>query len=72
MCDCKWRDIETAPKDGRWLLMQGLAEKTDGYWDLPVIAGWSRYGNCWRSMDGAVVGMTHWRPLPPSPQEERP
>lgn len=66
-----WHPIETAPKDGTWILMQGPDSKREGYWTLPAVAQWSRYANCWHSMDGLVVGASLWHvlpsPLPSSP-----
>lgn len=75
MCDCLWRDIETAPKD--------FVTEFDGWngervpnvsWAHPEYSpkghlDWcvSEYetGNGWVNV--TVKNLTHWMPLPPPP-----
>lgn len=57
-----WMPIETAPKDGRRLLVaiEGV--------DRAVVAFWS--GAAWATVDGhdwTGRGITHWMSLPPAP-----
>ena len=56
-----WQPIETAPKDGTWILCFGKL------WTLPNLAQWSRSRNCWQDMDHALWQVTHWMPLPDPP-----
>ena len=55
-----WRDRETAPKDGRWIL---------ALWDefTPRVVRWE-YG-AWQSNGGGVIGSDpdFWLPIPPNP-----
>ena len=57
----EWQPIDTAPKDGRNVLVfDGEPE--------PYIAWWHLTNAEWRASDGAV-SPTHWHPLPPPPEE---
>lgn len=61
MCDkCnQWRDIETAPKDGTFVLL-GFAY----YPKIMHVRDWlGEPHNCWRG----GCNPTHWQPLPPAP-----
>lgn len=60
----EWQPIETAPKDGTWVLLSS-AGWTHGQWE---IAQWSAYAECWQTYDTAILGATHWMPLPAPPQ----
>lgn len=66
-----WKPIETAPKVWASLL---LAKSTyDGHFIEPVIGGWD--DGAWRNrngdhLEGQVVNITHWMPLPPPPSTE--
>lgn len=51
-----WRDIASAPKDGRWILLGSYASRCMGYWD-----------DDWRDQRGDMRGPTHWMPLPAPP-----
>jgi len=59
-----WQPIETAPKDGRWILvarddMQGVVwwNKNSDHWALAPLSYFDR--------------PTHWMPLPQPPQVEK-
>jgi hypothetical protein len=68
-----WQPIETAPKDGTWV----LAHRAD--WTLPENVQWHQGVNrgYWQTMDNGWVsasqqktcGPTHWMPLPPAPRD---
>ncbi|MDB5707875.1 MAG: hypothetical protein JWN66_4991 [Sphingomonas bacterium] len=66
----EWRPIETAPKDGTWLLLGdfkeadedqhdvGAAHFDDGKWTAPFLPDWY-----WRGK----FAPTHWQRLPSPP-----
>jgi predicted alpha/beta hydrolase family esterase len=56
-----WQTIETAPKDGTWLLVQSAD------WTLPEVAQWCRSRRYWQTMESNVKP-THWMPLPEPPK----
>lgn len=59
----RWHPIETAPKDGSWVLLwwpHWDHKPTTGYWNVFM---W--YSDRALSDDG--IGPTHWQPLPPRP-----
>lgn len=74
-----WQPIETAPKDGKWVLLFGLLDVledrkqlycglehpclTAGYWD-GIDGAWSPVGGTW---EGPWIKATHWQPLPSPP-----
>ena len=71
-----WQPIETAPKDGTWVLLAG--GDIDYGWDDPskpasVVGQWTADSECWQFAwyDGGFYGEyetpTHWRPLPAPP-----
>lgn len=75
----EWKDIESAPKDGTWLLLRG--RNAAGYPMIPVVCRWSSGqtgsdGYAWRdsasgrNMNHLVADVPHgcsadWHPLPP-------
>jgi hypothetical protein len=64
----KWQTMETAPKDGTWLLMHGYG---DGLHNAPFIGQWK--GGAWRRVhDDLSHKMTplYWQPIDPPPQWE--
>ena len=70
MAETEWRPIETAPKDGTWIL--GYAPD----WQILTIAHTrlpSRGIRGWYCGDGKFMPATHWLPLPEPPAngEER-
>jgi hypothetical protein len=57
-----WQPIETAPKNGRHLLV------TTRQWWTPVIAKWDSDRNWVSVFTGNTIGKpTHWMPLPEPP-----
>lgn len=66
----QWRPIETAPKDGTWVLLWFDADEyaVSGAWMRPgrdYIAHWCAFGR-WTPGDAP----THWMPLPAPPASE--
>jgi hypothetical protein len=67
----EWQSIDTAPKDGRPIL---VAVAGDRYY--PRSCWWSQYFDCWvvreNVGDGAATRitwpLTHWMPLPEPPR----
>lgn len=55
----QWRDIETAPKDRRSVLMYGLVKNGPLIW---IGEAGRKYGN-----SSGVGAPTHWMPLPDPP-----
>ena len=62
-----WQPIETAPKNGTWLL-------------LTAVGDWKAHIGLWDEMERRWVkdgegrplsDLTHWMPLPAPPQEDR-
>lgn len=72
MSSDKWQPIETAPKDGTWIMIYepyGGGQNVDlTHW----IASWGDYGHDegWIDQDDALVtrNPTHWQPLPTPPE----
>lgn len=67
-----WRPIETAPKDGTWVILYAPAGGVQpGYWGPSYFdydPMWLQYAH--RSEAREVVGEpTHWMPLPNSPED---
>ena len=56
----EWQPIETAPKDGRKILVFGGRYKTVSLAEAD--GGW------WRSFRLPDTTPTHWMPLPPPPE----
>lgn len=72
----EWQPIESAPKDGTWILtiISGLWAGGTPY--LPAVVRWEkRYGEGWLSVEQEDNGEgpmhefmpTHWMPLPAPP-----
>ncbi len=65
-----WQPIDTAPKDGTWVLLTGghAAEPTGpcvvGFWDRDDWA-YAHWDGSWYSIYEAP---THWMPLPEPPK----
>lgn len=77
----EWRPIETAPKDGTWVLIFTADEVLDDAKGRQIcVAQWSDYLNGGKTtprwmfawFDGGYLGPcgepTHWQPLPTPPQ----
>ena len=74
----EWQPIETAPKDGRCLLLIECKYETE-----PFIGSWSERRGKWFAStthydtDGNACvidkvysdGVSHWMPLPPPPEQ---
>ena len=61
----RWNPIETAPKDGTWLLIyESIGVNTK--WSACDIAHWS--DDQWANGGDYPVRPTHWMPLPESPK----
>lgn len=59
-----WQPIETAPKDGTWILLLHENHST------PTVGRWIDGG--WFSDDGLKWPSTHWMPLPAAPTPNQP
>ncbi len=75
----EWQPIETAPKDGRWVLVYGgksVHDPQDGSRAFEckcdtVIQAFQNLSGEWEGMaDGWTYRPTHWMPLPPPPEEK--
>jgi len=63
-----WQPIETAPKDGTYVLVYGYRSHVDG--SVMHVVRWTK-GDGWAA-DGDDLGEqkpTHWMPLPPPPKQ---
>lgn len=68
-----WQPIETAPRDGTWVLLTG-GSIAYGWCedDKPPMAVGQRAGDCWQfawydsGYYGKYENPTHWMPLPPA------
>ena len=60
----KWQPIETAPKDGSWLLLYGDPYSND--WAV-FVGRFEKSG--WQQPDGFDLEPTHWMPLPLPPSD---
>ena len=66
----EWQPIETAPKDGTWILVIIAGEHPDGYPYIPACAQW-RDGGWFETNDTEPAEdwpLTHWMPLPAPPK----
>ena len=66
----QWQPIETAPKDGTWILAINAAKNPGRQ---HVVHYSERWGNHYPWVTGSapmdfVAGVTHWMPLPPEPK----
>lgn len=70
MAESGWQPIETAPRDGTWVILHTAAGGVQpGYWG-PTYFGynpaWVQYAH--RSEAEEIIGEpTHWMPLPAPP-----
>lgn len=65
-----WKPIETAPKDGSWILAvcEGRHQNSGVPW-TPAIVKWYEGEWVFDEEDDAVYQPSHWMPLPPNPCE---
>lgn len=74
MSETDWQPIETAPKDGSFIM---AAKESTLKWSVvprfpyPLVQRWSADKGQWEADDGSVYEPqpTHWTPLLPSPPE---
>ena len=69
----KWRKIDSAPKDGRHVLLavnqDPPAFVSEGYYEADGDRGWYQANTHWTDYhDGSLTNVTHWMPLPDPPQ----
>lgn len=63
-----WRDIESAPRDGRLLILATPRGVLAGKWGLGRYdRSKKEYERCWVEGVQSVVHPTHWMPLPAAP-----
>lgn len=68
----EWKSIDSAPRDGTWVLAYG----NQCHYDEPAsqhVVFWDDRHEVWRGgMDGFtdILFASHWQPLPPPPTEE--
>ena len=61
----EWKDIASAPKDGRYLLLFGKIHYSEG---IPlIIVGRYEYSQ-WTDVDGFLITPSHWMELPLPPE----
>ena len=73
----EWQPIETAPKDGRSLLLTDESIPTrDVEYQICFVGSWSATVNDWaddynlsRGLSGEDFIITHWMPPPEPPKE---
>lgn len=61
-----WQPIETAPRDGTWILARGMWARKRYTQAIRFTAG--NVGD-WTSLYGATIRPTHWMPLPDPPKD---
>lgn len=80
-----WQTMETAPRDGTWLLLYGVAHAHHGF-PACYIGGWPLHADWvdeepqdgWMGLGWDQLGelyeveATHWMPLPKPPESEAP
>jgi len=64
----QWQPIETAPRDGTWIL--GYETFLDDHHPCQRIVYWSKDRGCWFD-DEYDFAPTHWMPLPDPPSETK-
>jgi hypothetical protein len=66
-----WQPIETAPKDGTYMLLMSRSGVVIGLWDahedreFGTVPAWRDDG------EGYELHPTHWMPLPDPPKESK-
>ena len=59
----EWQQIETAPKDGNWV----LTTATDWNGDCEVLGFHFGQWVCSAAFESCAYSPSHWMPLPPPP-----
>lgn len=69
----KWQPIETAPKDGTWILVTGWDSGAPNQNRYYCTCRYDKdYGSFCESSDYRwFKDFTHWMPLPDSPEDEQ-
>jgi hypothetical protein len=64
----EWHEIDTAPKDGTWIL---VCEPSGTWMDVVTFRGdqWVRFNNSTYLQPVEDLSPTHWQPLPEPPKE---
>jgi hypothetical protein len=65
-----WQPIETAPKDGRNLLLGSLPDQwvCMGFYEKEGEWGWYETGSHWTDAHDGCVNPTDWQPCPEPPK----
>lgn len=70
----KWQPIETAPKDGTWIIAWCVHQNSQWSkapvgegWEAPVLAQWIDHNGGGWTWNGLCGQFTHWMPLPKAP-----
>ena len=61
----EWLPIETAPKDGRSVLLYQDGSIETGFW---YVGSLYQHWECFKG----IMDPTHWMPLPKPPTEQKP
>jgi hypothetical protein len=61
----EWQPIETAPKDGSWVLVWENDTAINDKYHRAEVAHF--INNRWETSDKTFVGATHWMPIPVGP-----
>lgn len=65
-----WQDIETAPKNGKRVLLGASGWACEGYFD-DERHEWYQANEHWTDAHSEAIYPTRWMPLPPPPQENK-
>ncbi len=70
----EWRDIETAPKDGRHVMLAITNDPpgspgyvAEGYYEVDGDRGWFASNTHWTDQCDGSLFPSHWMPLPEAP-----
>ena len=66
----EWRPIETAPRDGIWVVLRIAGDPKCGFWDDSDGGDWYDSEAASSSLTAFGDRPTHWLPLPPAPGAE--
>lgn len=68
----EWQPIETAPKDGTWVMLHVVGNQPDLQSYVPEIAFWiddDQGWSCSHELQAFGKRPTHWIPLPTPPNQ---